>query len=465
MPDYLSPEDSEQLEIATSPSALAILNSSELESMIKVANLPGNRRKLKEFSDKLQEYATFNQQVAISMFFSLPRSNKQIIGPSVRFSEVVVPCWKNCTVASRVVGESGDVITAQGVFHDLENNIKNAVEIPRRIADKDGKRYNIDLINLSGNAAAAIAKRNSVLKGGVPQALWEPSYQQAQICAVGKALSHAQRVSEAMDYLHKLGVTEWQILNSVGVSSVANLELEHIAILRVLCSEIKKGDKTIEEVFGSQYDKEIDAAFLQLKMNQAQITMLRNSYSGRADQLISYLRERLGSSSTKPAPAAKPAPTVTQQETEPVNHLWTDEQVAELKAKGAIIEDTPGGISGEPINKEPFKPDPLPNANAIPYTVDAEGKSVRVPPLETDVIEENLDAEPKEQGPIPSQATPPPIFDEVQPAHRRGRLSNAEKARRAAAAQGNLMAELPASEAEARQQVEDMVEQTDQFAF
>lgn len=291
MPEILSPDSEfsqEQSELT--PSALAILNQSEHASMVATANLPRNRRTLQEFSDKLMQYANHSQPVALSMFYSLPRAGKQIIGASIRFAEVVAPCWKNCAVASRVVGDANDTVTAQGIFIDYEANLRNSVEVPRRITDKEGKRYNADMIVTTSNAAMSIARRNAVLKGGVPQALWSPAYDAAQLTAVGKAVSHAQRIADAMDYLHKLGVTEVQALNAVECPSTKDLEVEHLVTLKVLCGEIKRGEKTIEEVFGSPLDKEIEALLTQLGKNAAQSRMLRESYKGRPKELLDYLQ-------------------------------------------------------------------------------------------------------------------------------------------------------------------------------
>ena len=326
MAEFLAPEESERQEIEqVSPSALAILNQSEHAAMVQTANLAANRRRLVDFDSRLMAYANHSQPIALSMFYSLPRAGKQIIGPSVRFAEIVAPCWKNCAVGSRVLGAMEGTVTAQGIFIDYEANLRNSVEVPRRITDKNNHRFSDDMIVTTMNAAMSVARRNAVLKGGVPQALWTPAYDAAQLTAVGKAASHAQRVADAMEYLNKLGVTEWQILNAVGVPSPKELETEHLVTLRVLCGEIKRGDKTIEEVFGSAHDKEIDALFAQLKMNQAQQTMLRNSYLGRAAELVAYLRERTkqgtdqrleirdqGSGKTPPptAPVTPPVATV-----------------------------------------------------------------------------------------------------------------------------------------------------------
>jgi hypothetical protein len=323
MPEILDPEDiaidDKQDEIAQiSPSALATLNQSDHAACVQTANMPGMRRKPSEFINRLKEWAAPSQAIALLMFYSLPRANKRIIGPSVRFAEVVAPCWRNCQTGSRAISDDANTVTAQGRFIDYESNLFNVIEVPRRITDKDGKRYNDDMIVVTLNAAMSVARRNAVLKGGVPQALWTPGYEHAMSAAVGKAPSHEARVNEAMDYLYKLGVTEWAILNSVGVPSPKELETEHLVTLRVLCQEIKRGDKTIEEVFGSPFDKEIDALFVQLKKNDTQQRLLRQSYMGRAKDLLEYLRSQVAPAPRSTPPTPTPAPVKTAAPAPPV---------------------------------------------------------------------------------------------------------------------------------------------------
>jgi hypothetical protein len=351
MPELLVPDmEVEQNEIdQMSPSALAQLNRGDHAAMVYTANLPGNRRRLVEFDSKLRSYANHSQPIALSMFYSLPRAGKQIIGPSIRFAEIVGPCWKNCRTDSRALGDDGNTVTGQGLFFDYENNYCNVTSMPRRITDKNGQRYNDDMIVTTLNAAMAVAKRNAVLSG-VPRALWTPAYEDAQLTAVGKAASHAQRVADAMEYLHKLGITEWQILNSVGVPSPKELEIEHLVTLRVLCSELKRGDKTVEEVFGSPYDKEITSLFTQLKMNDAQQRMLRQSYMGRAKELAEYLNGRLGPS--RPAPAkTQPAPpaAVAGEEPRPQQDAeWPQQDVEPMpQAAPETITEAPETVAVE----------------------------------------------------------------------------------------------------------------------
>jgi hypothetical protein len=336
--EYLPPESESSTEITEiQPSALAVLSQSEHAAMVTTANLAANKRNLDVFGKKLMAYATHSQPVALSMFYTLPRAGKQIIGASVRFAEIVAPCWKNNSTGSRIIGSTDETVTAQGVFIDYEANMRNVKEIPRKITDKEGRKFNADMILTTSKAALSIAYREAILKGGVPMALWAPAYEQAKLTAVGQAMSHAARIEAAMEYLTKLGVTEWQIMNAVGVSSPKELEVDHLVTLKTLCEEIKKGARTIEEVFGSQYDKEIDSLFTQLGKNETEKRLLKGSYMGRAKELVEYLRGRLaptGQGTSVKTQATEQAEVSTEQtKTEPVQE--TEQKRGRGRPKGS----------------------------------------------------------------------------------------------------------------------------------
>lgn len=372
--EYL-PQDSEtSLEIVeASPSTLAILNQSEYAAMVATANLDKNKRKIDIFSKNLMMYATHSQPVALSMFYTLPRAGKQIVGPSVRYAEVVAPTWKNNSTGSRMIGVTDDTITAQGVFIDYEFNTRNIKEIPRRITNSQGQKFNSDMILTTGKAALSIAYREAVLKGGVPMALWNPAYEQAKLTAVGSAVSHAARIDAAMEYLTKLGVSEWQIMNAVGVTSPKELEIDHLVTLKALCEEIKKGVRTIEDVFGSPFDKEIESLFTQLGKNETEKRLLKNSYMGRAKELLEYLRGRLapagqgtardtqGKATEKPAEQAteqalKTEASTEQAKTEPAQETEVKRGRGRPKKIDSAPEDKPETQAQEAKPEQEEKP-------------------------------------------------------------------------------------------------------------
>jgi len=361
--EYL-PQDSEtSLEIVeASPSTLAILNQSEYAAMVATANLDKNKRKIDIFSKNLMMYATHSQPVALSMFYTLPRAGKQIVGPSVRYAEVVAPTWKNNSTGSRMIGVTDDTITAQGVFIDYEFNTRNIKEIPRRITNSQGQKFNSDMILTTGKAALSIAYREAVLKGGVPMALWNPAYEQAKLTAVGSAVSHNARIDAAMEYLTKLGVSEWQIMNAVGVTSPKELEIDHLVTLKALCEEIKKGVRTIEDVFGSPHDKEIDSLFTQMGKNETEKRLLRQSYMGRAKELVEYLRERIA---PKGQATAKAEPKVTEKPAEQATEQASKTEASTEQAKNDAPQETevkrgrgrPKKIDSAPEEKSETQPE------------------------------------------------------------------------------------------------------------
>ena len=336
--EYLPPDSEAGMEIVEpSPSALAIITQSEYAAMVATANIPQNKRKLDVFGKQLMSYATHSQPVALSMFYTLPRAGKQIVGPGVRFAEVVAPCWRNNSTGSRMIGSTEDTVTAQGVFVDYEFNNKNVKEIPRRITNSQGQKFNSDMILTTGKAVLSIAYREAVLKGGVPMALWDPAYQQAKLTAVGSAVSHTARIDAAMEYLNKLGVSEWQICNAVGVTSPKELEIDHLVTLKTLCEEIKKGARTIEEVFGSPFDKEIESLFTQMGKNETEKRLLRNSYMGRAKELVEYLRERIA---PKGQATAKTEPKATEKAAEQATEQASKTEASTEQAKTDAPQET-----------------------------------------------------------------------------------------------------------------------------
>ena len=365
--EYLGVETENSLEITeVQPSALAVLNQSEHAAMVTTANLQANKRNLEVFSKKLMAYATHSQPVALGMFYTLPRAGKQIVGASVRFAEVVAPCWKNNSTGSRIIGSTNDSVTAQGVFIDYEANMRNVKEIPRRITNSQGQKFNSDMILTTSKAALSIAYREAILKGGVPMALWNPAYEQAKLTAVGSAVSHNARIDAAMEYLTKLGVSEWQITNAVGVTSPKELEIDHLVTLKALCEEIKKGVRTIEDVFGSQFDKEIESLFTQMGKNETEKRLLRQSYMGRAEKLVEYLRGRLAPTGqgtardTQGKATEKPADTQATQQA-------SQAEVKTEQAKTDAPQDEPRRGRGRPkkIDSTPEeKPDTQPETQA-----------------------------------------------------------------------------------------------------
>jgi hypothetical protein len=140
---------------------------------------------MKAFEAKAKELACYNERIAQSTYYKLPRGGKNIEGPSIRLAEILAVAWKNLYFGSRTKEEADQYIVAEGYCYDLENNIGVVREVRRRITDKEGKRFNEDMVNLTANAAGAIAMRNAIL-AIIPRAFADDIFAKAKEVALGK---------------------------------------------------------------------------------------------------------------------------------------------------------------------------------------------------------------------------------------------------------------------------------------
>lgn len=233
-------------------SSVAELNRADIDCQIATAH--AYPRSIKEFKRKAMELATLDEDTAGSMFYVLPRAGKKIEGPSVRLAEVVGSAFGNLRYSSRVVSVDHEFITAQGMCHDLEGNNAASIEIKRRITDKNGRRYNADMIQTTGNAACAIALREAIFKI-VPRALFKDVYEKARLTSVGKNKPMVTARRDCIDWFKKAGASEAEVLAFLGRTGVDDITMDDLIQLRGLSTAIRDGDTTIESALRPHEEK------------------------------------------------------------------------------------------------------------------------------------------------------------------------------------------------------------------
>jgi hypothetical protein len=139
-------------------------------------------------------------------------------------------------------------VTAQGVCVDLERNVSGSIEVKRRVVDKNGRRYSDDMVVVTCNAACSIAKRQAIF-GVVPLAYVKEVEREARRVAIGDARTLATRRAAAIDYFHKMGVVDQQILDLLEKRSIEDIDLADLERLTGLRTAIRDGDTSIEEAF------------------------------------------------------------------------------------------------------------------------------------------------------------------------------------------------------------------------
>jgi hypothetical protein len=231
--------------------ALAVLAKAEIDA--NVATAKAYPRSIKQFMNEATALVTLTEQIAEDCIFAIPRGKengkqKFIEGPSVRFSEIIVSCFGNCRSGARVVGEEKEYVLSEGFFHDLEKNVAIKVEVKRRITNSQGKRYNSDMIAVTGNAASSIARRNAALQG-IPKAIWQTLYDSAKSTAIGDQKTLVKKRSDMMSYFQKMNVTAETIFEFMGVKGVEDIGLDELTMLKGIATAIKEGTVTIEKAF------------------------------------------------------------------------------------------------------------------------------------------------------------------------------------------------------------------------
>ncbi len=195
--------------------------------------------------------ATLDEETAAECVYALPRGGKPIKGPSIRLAEIIQSQWGNNRTGTRVVhvDRIEKYVEAEGVFHDLETNSATTARVRRRLtADRKTGQITDDMVILTGNAAASIAKRNAIL-GGVPKAVWRRAYASVERVIAGDVKTLVERRAEAMKAFAAFGVTPERIFGVLEIHGLDDITLDHMTTLIGMHSALKSGEATVEEMF------------------------------------------------------------------------------------------------------------------------------------------------------------------------------------------------------------------------
>ncbi len=261
---------------------LQAINRSEVDMQISTAKQ--YPRDLPKVLNQIATYATMDTETAEDCFYALRRSGSVIEGVSVRMAEIIAGAWGNMRVQTRIIGNDGKTITAQGICHDLETNVAISVEVKRKITDKFGKTFSEDMQVVTGNAAAAIAFRNAVLKV-VPKAVTKRVIEDVKKVAIGQAIDLETSRKNALANFSKAGVDEQMILDYLEVKNISEIDKEKVFALKATWTAIKEGTTTIQDEFFKPLEEKKQAEAAKKKAeetrNKAAEAMKRQSGSGK----------------------------------------------------------------------------------------------------------------------------------------------------------------------------------------
>ncbi len=220
---------------------------------IQIATAKKYPRSIVRVKQDMLATATLDQETAESCFYTLPPragqgANKRIQGASVRLAEIAISCYGNIKAGARIISDDGAFITAQGVCHDVEKNVSISVEVKRRVTTKTGARYSDDMIQVTCQAACAIAYRNAVFKV-VPMALVKPVLDATMKVARGEMKNLSERRGRMLDQFAKMGIEKERVFVAVEKQSIEEIDLEDLTVLTGYYNAIKDGEISVEEIF------------------------------------------------------------------------------------------------------------------------------------------------------------------------------------------------------------------------
>lgn len=226
--------------------SLGVLEKAQVDAQITTAKT--YPRSITRFFEQAKMLATTNPAIAELCTYAVPRAGGVITGPSVRLAEIAASAWQNLRFGGRIIGINKTTVTAQGVCHDLENNIAVQVEVQRGIVTHTGARYGADMIRVTCQAAIAIAIRNAIFKI-IPSSFVAEIQAEAQKVARGEAGGLEKRADKLISRLKELNISEERIYQRLGVAGKKDIAWDHVDLLIALGTSLNTGEATGEELF------------------------------------------------------------------------------------------------------------------------------------------------------------------------------------------------------------------------
>ena len=221
-------------------------------SLLNVANLmPAareNRRDVRRALDEAKAIVTVDEESAKECFYSLPRGGKKISGPSIGLAETLASTWGNLVLSCDGVEEHDDNVVIRGWIIDTQSGLGTQDMVRRRILDRNGNRYNSDMLNTTIAAARSILYRNLVLRV-IPRPHVRHVYRAACNVAMGEGDTWTERVVKLIEFWEKKGITKERLLIHLQKSRKEDIDYEDVEYLLGIEQSIRAGDTDIEKIF------------------------------------------------------------------------------------------------------------------------------------------------------------------------------------------------------------------------
>lgn len=219
-------------------------------------------RVISRCQDDLEHWATHSQEIAADCTYILKKGGTRIVGPSIRFAELLQAAFRHIAVDSFIEDEARDHVVVGAVARDLFQNTAVRTRVRRNILKSDGTRYGADMVQTTIQAATSLAIRNAIIRL-VPRALWIDVWIKSRAVAQGEdpdtgkpVIPFTERVGRAFSFLASLGATEDQVLAYLGKRKRSDLDADDMIDLQNKARAIKAGEVDVDGAFPPPEEKE-----------------------------------------------------------------------------------------------------------------------------------------------------------------------------------------------------------------
>jgi hypothetical protein len=237
--------------------AAILSNSSEVERAnidMQVATAHKYPRDLMRVTNNAVAIATMDEETARACGYALPRGGKPITGPSVHLAKILAQQYGNLRVEAKVVQITDKQIISRGTAWDLESNNAYCFEVRRSILYATGKRYNDDMITVTGNAANSIAFRNAVF-AIVPKAITDKVYNATRHMLIGDLSDEEKLIKRRTDAIQHFkdmyNISEEDVIKLCGKQTVNQIRANEIGLLIGIAQSLRDGDTTVDDLLAT----------------------------------------------------------------------------------------------------------------------------------------------------------------------------------------------------------------------
>jgi hypothetical protein len=250
------------------PTALEAIQRAEVD--IAIVTAKRYPRDIARSLKTCKELALRNPAIARRCNYAVPRAGKKIIGPSVHFARIVAYSWGNATALSRVIGCDQENAHIQGVFHDLQTNLRIGIEMDWPVQaphDPTPERWK-DQMTLAKRAGAAVGLRTAIFNV-IPMVLFDSIAEEAKMVAVGDAKTFEDRRNVAIAECKKIGVTQGMVYRTLERNGLEAITTDDLIYLHGLLASVADNTLTVFQAFGPPEKETVAAQVPKTRNRQA----------------------------------------------------------------------------------------------------------------------------------------------------------------------------------------------------